>query len=1256
MKSTLRYLLLFVFTAFSGSTFAQELLGHVVDSKKEPVVNGSVSLKSGGIVKGITVTDFDGNYSIKGMEPGSYDVTFSYVGCETKTVTGVFISPGGQTQLNQTLEPAGHTNLKEVIVRYEKPLTTPYGGGNVLTGKEIKQKPTTQTADLVAQSPGIYQQKRNGTVNADGGRSDGNLYIIDGVQVYGSRGIDMSQGSTDALEVLTSGISAQYGDVSGAVINITSKGGAAKTTGGIRLQHSIDGYNNNLASFSLSGPLAKKLMPDGSRRPFISYALGGDYYHDADRYPYYDKQYIATGDVLKNLQKNPLKLTSDNSGNTVYNLASDYITANQLTAVKRPPNNLVQEVRLNGKMDFKVNDQMRIVAGGSYDYTSTDQYNRARIYASSETPVQNQGVGRGYLRFTQKFGKQGGSTDSGKHSLVSNAFYTVQLDYQQTHIVTQDPTFKSNIFDYAYVGKFTTNYTPVYIPNITDTASGKKGTVLFVTQPTGINFQRSEMNPNLANYTTQYYNSLHDNLPTLTQQIQASNALLNGDEPALTYGLAYSPGASQSYYQNFTTSQYALTVDASFDLKTGNISHGIQFGLYYQQRVEKSFTSIANTNGYGTSSLWGLMRQLVSSIDNSNLVLDKAHPVFHVNGQTYSLADVQAGHVIPSPTDTISYNYVNVGNTPFDKNLRKQLGLSSNQNINIDALDPSTFNLGLFSADELLNSGNPFVNYYGYSYTGAANTGTVNFNDYWTQKDANGNYTRPIGAFTPNYIAGYLLDKFKYKDILFNIGVRVDRYSANTKVLTDPYSLYQERTVGDVGGSSNYINGGKTPANIGNGYVVYVDDNNSKSPNIIGYRSGNNWYDATGKFISDPSVLKNYSGGRDPQPLLANGVKITDSNFNPNGSFTDYVPDVTVMPRIRVAFPISASSNFFAHYDLYAQRPTPNIARSTPYDYYYLNQNSNTVIENSNLKTQKTYDYELGFQQEISKNSALTITGFYKERKDQITVQPYLYAYPTTYYTYGNRDFSTTKGVKLNFDTRATNHLTMNINYTLQFAEGTGSTPFSTNSGGQGYISPNGLLQTFIEAGLPNLRYVSALDYDSRHIINGSFDYRYEDGEGPVVKGKHIFQNAGIDLIAKARSGEPFTRLQNPIGNTIIGDINGSRLPWHYGLDLRINKDFAFEFGKTKKETPDGVKAKRIKKISAFIYVNNLLSTREILGVYGYTGRPDDNGYLSSSYGKQFVPQQINPQSYSDLYRILYNDPSHFNYARTITFGLEYNF
>jgi hypothetical protein len=1289
MTRTLRYLLLFVFAGLSGSALAQEISGRVLDDKKEPLPSAAVQVYQGGILKGGTVTDYDGNYTVKPLDPGYYNVQVLYTGFDSMVVTDVVVIPGNRTTQNFTMAKPKGIGLKEaIIIRYKKPLVDiEKPDAHVLTKEEINVIPTTQVTDLVSLTPGVYQKQRGSEANIGGARTSGTLYIVDGVQVRTLAGItsnyDMAQGSIDQLEVISSGIPANYGDVSGAVVNITSRGVAQKLTGNVRLQHSIDGYNNNLATFSIAGPIYKKTIHEGDhtrKKPVLGFALSGDYYDDHERYPTYDQQYVVKSNVLNNLHNNPLRIVSDNSGQPVYNYASDYITLNDLTKSKITPHDRIQEARLNGKLDYQVTDNMHIIAGGTFDYTKSDYYalnsgeRSVDLYAGDAIPVQNNISGRGYIRFTQKFGKTGDT--SSRHSIVSNAYYSVQGDYQIIHETRQDPRFKRNYFDYSYVGKFNESrvqtYAPGYSSNGIDSLSGKKATVLTGSNSTGITYDRSNLNPNLANYTTQYYNSLNGNNPLQMTQLQASNAMANGDNPQLTYGLFWSPGSQQYYYLNFNSSQYALTVDASFDLLVGKTKHAIQFGLYYQQRIEKQFFLYTNTGGVGTNSLWSLMRQLVSSIDNGNLKLDKQHPIFIVNGVHYTYVpndpnNPTAGgkyydpsgnqkNIIPSPTDTVIYNYANVQSSVFDQNLRKKLGKKSTDDINIDALDPSTFSLNMFSADELLASGHAFSHYYGYTYTGGAQTGNVNFNDFWTQKDANGNYTRPIGAFSPNYIAGYLLDNFNYKDVHFNIGVRVDRFSANTKVLIDPYSEYAEKTVNEVSGTANTINGGKHPGNMGGNYVVYVDDNNSSSPTVIGYRSGSNWYDPTGKFIEDPSVLKVYSGGRDPQPYLVNpGVKITDSNYNPNQAFTDYTPQVTVQPRISFSFPISDVADFFAHYDIYSQRPTGQV-NATAADYYFIQQNSNSIISNSNLKPEKTFDYEVGFQQKLSDHSAFTLTAFYKERKDQITIVPYLFAWPTTYYTYGNRDFSTTKGTSLFYDLRATNHLRMTISYTLQFAEGTGSTPTSTNGSGSGQISPNGLLQSFVEAGLPNLRYVNSLDYDSRHTIAADVDYRYNDGEGPTVNGRNIFQNAGIHLIPRARSGEPYTRRSDAVGNTVIGGVNGSRLPWHYSLDLRLDKDFALTPGKKHKDALQGVKPKRPLYLKAILQVNNLLQTREILGVYGYTGKPDDNGYLSSPFGQQYVPQQINPQSYATQYQIYYNDPTHLNFARTISFALDFNF
>jgi hypothetical protein len=1266
MARTLRYL--FVLFCLFGSRLAfgqatpGEITGTVLDDKKEPVVQAVIEARSGGILKGGAVTDLDGKYSIKPIDAGRYDVTVKALSYKETTETGVLVSPDKTTGLDFSLQQATNTINEHVVIAYKVPLIDKYapGGSTTITSEQIEKMPTRDIQDIAATSAGVYQAQRGGDLSLGGGRTEGTLYIIDGVQVQGqaAAAISVAQGSIDQVTVMTSGIPAKYGDASGGVISITTKGVSQQYTGDVQLQHSIDGYNNNFANFSLSGPIIRKKMADGTTKPIMGFSLTAEVYDDHDRYPFFDEQFVAKPSVLSQLQQNPLHPATDANGNQVFYYSSDYVTTNDLTTNRYQPGNLIQEGRANGKLDFQLSDNLSLTAGGSFDYQKQDLWQRSwSLFSSDVMPVLNSYTSRAYIRFTQRFGKEdaSSSTSTDKTSIISNAYYTIQGDFQNESSIEEDPTFKSNIFDYAYIGKFNETTAPIYSPLTKDSVSGYTGTVYEGQQVTQVTFNRSNMNPVLANYTSQYL-SLVNTPPTSLAQIEANNALLNGDEPASTYGLFANVGQSMYLYAKTNFNQYSLSADASFDLQTGKTKHSIEFGLYYQQRIESSYT--VNANLGTTQSLWQLMRQSV----NTQITLDKSNPIFVINGQHYTLSQVQNGAATPGPTDTILYNYTanTAAQTVFDKNLRKKLGMDTNGTnmINIDALSPSTFSLGMFSADELLNGGNPYVNYQGYTYTGAAQSGNVSFNDFFTAKDANGNYTRPIAAFSPNYIAGYIMDKFQFKDILFNVGLRIERYDANTNVMIDPFSLYPEYHVGQVPGSDNTLNGGEHPANMGSNYVVYVNDPTATTPTIAGYRNGASWFDPYGNAVSDPSLLNQYTGGKDPIPYLIKNYKvITDPDFNPNLSFTNYTPQVNLLPRISFSFPISDVALFYAHYDIYAQRPTTGID-GTAYQYYYMTQNSNQIIANPDLKPQTTIDYEVGFQQKLSDQSAVTISGFYKERKDMITIVPYIDAYPTTYYTYGNRDFSTTKGMTLKYDLRRINHIRLSLAYTLQFAEGTGSTPLSGNGGSSSQVSPNGLLQNFIEAGLPNLRYISVLNTDSRHNLTANVDYRYNQDEGPIIGGLHVLQNAGLNLIFKARSGEPYTRYIDPdnVSQVVIGGVNGSRLPWHYDVDLRVDKDFALRSAKRLKDVTEGVKPKKPLYLNVFIYVQNLLNTRDILSVYGYTSRPGNDGYVTSSFGQQYVPQQINPASYADLFNYSYDSPYNLNWARTISLGVEFNF
>ncbi len=1258
MIRTLRYLLVLLICGISISAFGQnapgELTGVVLDNKGEPVIGAIVSVSQGGIPKGGAPTDVDGRFSIKPIDAGRYDVAASFIGYKKYIITGVIVNSDKTTGLKFTLESA--TDLKEVtVISYKVPLVDSFSPGPTTTygSEQIEKLPTHDVSTVVGYSAGVYNAR--GNLSVQGSRPGGNQIIVDGVQTSGSS-YNLPVGSIDQIEVMPSGISAKYGNLTGGVISVVTKGPSPKLAGGVSAEHSVDGFNNNLLNFNLTGPLySKKIDSNGTKKPVIGFFLGGDYYYNRDAAPSFTGYYVAKPDVLSNLRQNPLTIVQDANGNAVYKYSTEYVTTDQLDHTKANPNSLSKAINLTSKLDFRLPNNLILTAGGTLNYANSQVGSRSfSLFAPEATPEISGYTARGWIRFTQKFGNN--KSDSGnRKSIISNAYYTLQADYQLDHSEVQDPRFKHNIFDYLYLGKFSQITQPIYgLGN--DSASGNRpGIIYFGQNPTGVTFDRSELNPNLANYTSEYMNTT-GTPPTSYNTIRNNRSLVNGDEPAATYGLWANVGTALSGYSVARNDQFSLSVDASFDLQTGKTKHSIEFGLYYQQRIQRQYVVNANIDG-ATQSLWSLMYQLT----NRHIGLDKTNPIFIVGGKQYTLADLNAGLVNPSATDTITYNYIAnpATQSTFDRNLRKKLGLNPDgtDQINIYGLDPSTFSIGMFSPDELLNSGNPYVTYQGYSPTGQLLSGQVNFNDFFTQKDANGNYTRPIGAFRPNYTAGYILDRFQIKHILFNVGVRFERYDAANKVLKDPYSLYAEKTVSQFGGDH--------PSNIGGDYIVYVDDNTSNKPNVIGYRSGDNWYDPNGNYVEDPKVLKNYSGGRDPQPALVDNIKITDPGYQPNSSFTDYTPKVNVLPRLSFSFPVSDIALFYGHYDIYSKNPDPAYVITTPYDYYYINQNSNTIINNPALNPERTYDYEMGFQQKISQQSAVTISTFYRERKDMIQVRPYLYAWPTTYYSYGNRDFSTTKGMTLKYDLRRSGPIQLGIAYTLQFLEGTGTSTTSTNSGSGGQVSNSGILASFLAAGLPNLRYVYASSYDSRHNVTVNIDYRYFDKEGPIVGGKHIFQNAGINIVVGARSGEPYTisSTPDPSNHQIVGVLNGARLPWHFGMDLKLDKDFSIKgisFRRAPAANADGTPAsvKHAKKytVNGYVLVKNVLNIQDITSVYSYTGNPQDDGYLSSSYGKQKIPIETSPISYVDLYRLAIASPGNLGLPRQIYLGIQFNF
>ena len=89
------------------------LVGVVVDARQgEPLPGANVSIA--GTTTG-TSTDLNGRYRLGGLEPGTYDVLYSFVGFQQKTITGVEVTAGETTRIEVTLAERT-AEMDEVVI------------------------------------------------------------------------------------------------------------------------------------------------------------------------------------------------------------------------------------------------------------------------------------------------------------------------------------------------------------------------------------------------------------------------------------------------------------------------------------------------------------------------------------------------------------------------------------------------------------------------------------------------------------------------------------------------------------------------------------------------------------------------------------------------------------------------------------------------------------------------------------------------------------------------------------------------------------------------------------------------------------------------------------------------------------------------------------------------------------------------------------------------------------------------------------
>ncbi len=1196
-----------------------EIRGKIFDKASgAPLEFANIVILQNGIQKGGATSDMKGNFVIKPVPPGTYDMHATYVGYKDKLIKNVVVYSGKVTF--QDLPMAAGIELEEVeVVEYSKPLIEQDNNttGGALTAKEIRKAPTRSVNTLVGLAAGV--QSDGGTPVIKGQRSNGTIYYVDGVKVRGLLGVP--QNAIEQLTVITGGVPAQYGDALGGIISIVTKGPSERFYGSLEAISSqvTDPYGYNTVEGNISGPILKRYAGTDSEMTSLGFFVAGTYTYLKDNDPSAIGIWKIKDDVLADLEADPVRPNPNGGG---FVSAANFVRKEDMEHVKTRPNTNQLSYQISPKIEWQPIRGFNVVLGGQVGFRNipNDFYSYS-LFNYKNYPRTIYNTYRGYARISQRFM---GAEEGG---LLRNVYYSIQADYNKLYNYRQRPKLGTNFFTYGHYGKFERYEAPFYVQG-QDSVDGqlKNAWLLIGYIDTLVTFTPSDYNPVAANYTKGFFarkEKLGEKVFNL-QQIRAEGGLVNGEAPSLVYSLWRDVGTPYSWYVKYEEDQVRVTASASADVGM----HAVSFGVEYEQQTQRSYALNA-------ASLWPLMEQLMNR-HITELDKNQRQPVYDENGVFL---------------DTVNYpRLIGPNQTTFDKNFRAFLKnngytdvygrpITDRSFVNVHRYDPSVYQLDFFSADELLQNSRVF--YYGFDYLGRKLTQTPSLNDFLQDSTR-----RLIAPFNPIYMAGYIQDKIvlKEKGLIFRLGLRVDRFDANQPVLKDPYVLYPTYTAGEV----TQINGQPVqhPASVGSDYVVYVDK--PKNPTrILGYRKGDEWYDANGTRLADPGVLAAQTATGKIAPYLKN----PDKEEVTAESFKDYEPQVNIQPRIAFSFPISEDATFFANYDVLTQRPRDGV-HATIDEFYYLRERPIGTVNNPALKPERRINYEIGFKQRLSKNSALTLTAYYGEVRDMVQITRVNYAYPVSYTTYGNLDFATVKGMTFTYDLRRTMALPVQaqLSYTLQFAEGTGS---NANTAAR-----------LIDLGQPNLRVPFPLDFDRRHVINLMLDYRYGLGPaytGPVTKsGRKILEGTGVNFIVSAKSGTPYSKQLNVTQAVALGvrqdpvlkgSVNGARKPWQFNVDMRVDRDIPLVFGKKKEGA-----ARRPAGLNLYVWVQNLLNTKNIISVYRYTGRPDDDGWLASQEGMRRAQTQYDPQAYIDQYSIKVNNPDNYSNPRLVRLGLIFNF
>src|ERR1044071_4857019 len=264
-----------------GQTTVSTIEGTIKDPQGSVVAGAQIVVKSAALgIERTATSDAEGFYRVAALPAGNYSLTITHAGFATRSLDDVELTVNRTLTLDIPLE-VGAVQGQVDIVGYAQLLNpTSSSTGATVTPQQIREMPTNgrNYLDLMQLVPGVVvnRQANGGSDNSTpvlGERSGNNNFLIDGQpnkdSVNGGAASQFNQETIAEFQVLTAGFRAEFGQASGAVVNVITRSGGNAYHGLASIF-----FRNNVFDSSNSLDTTKDEAPFLQRWDY-SLALGG---------------------------------------------------------------------------------------------------------------------------------------------------------------------------------------------------------------------------------------------------------------------------------------------------------------------------------------------------------------------------------------------------------------------------------------------------------------------------------------------------------------------------------------------------------------------------------------------------------------------------------------------------------------------------------------------------------------------------------------------------------------------------------------------------------------------------------------------------------------------------------------------------------------------------------------------------------------------------------------------------------------------